>query len=137
MTSKTGFYALPPAALALVAAGLMFAPIAHAQTQSPAAPSLTTPSPSTPPSPSPSNIPDKKLDAAAAAARKVVALSDEYEQKIAKAPEADKQRLAGEAQQATIKAVSDEGLSIDEYATIMKTAQNDPAVRDKLIKRLK
>jgi hypothetical protein len=131
MTSKTGFYALPPVALALVAAGVMFAAIANAQTQSPSAPSVTTPSPS------PSNIPDKKLDAAAAAAKKVVALSDEYEQKIAKAPEADKQRLAGEAQQATIKAVSDEGLSIDEYTTIMKTAQDDPAVREKLIKRLK
>jgi hypothetical protein len=130
MTSKTRFFALPPAALALVAAGLMFAPIANAQTPSPAAPSTTKPSPSP-------DIPDKKLDAAAAAAKKVVALSDEYEQKIAKAPEADKQRLSGEAKQATIKAVSDEGLSIDEYASIMRTAQNDPAVRDRLIKRLK
>ena len=89
-----------------------------------------------PPRPLPP-FPTRKLDAAAAAAKKVVALSDEYEKKIAQAPAADKQRLTGEAKQATIKAVSDEGLSIDEYATIMRTAQNDPAVRDRLIRRLK
>jgi hypothetical protein len=91
----------------------------------------------TTPSPQPADIPDKKLDAAAAAAKKVVAVSDEYEQKIATASEADKQRLTGEARQATIKAVSDEGLSIDEYASIMRTAQNNSSVRDRLIQRLK
>jgi hypothetical protein len=126
MTSKTGFYAL-----SLVAAGLAFAPIANAQTSSPAAPSTSAPTLSS------ADIPDKKLDAAAAAAKKVVAVSDEYDKKIAQAPEADKPRLKGEAKQATIRAVSGEGLSIDEYATIMRTAQNDPAVRDRLIRRLK
>jgi hypothetical protein len=126
MKSKTGIYAIT-----LVAAGLVFAPIANAQAPAPDTPSTTTPRPQS------SDIPDKKLDAAAAAAKKVVALSDEYQQKIAQAPEGDKQRLTGEAKQATIKAVSDEGLSIDEYTTIMRTAQNDPAVRDRLIKRLK
>lgn len=126
MTSKTGFYAL-----SLVAAGLVFAPIANAQTSSPAAPSTSAPTLSS------ADIPDKKLDAAAAAAKKVVAVSDEYDKKIAQAPEADKPRLKGEAKQATIRAVSGEGLSIDEYATIMRTAQNDPAVRDRLIRRLK
>ncbi len=118
-------------ATTVFAAGLLIAPIANAQTASPDSPSVTTPSPSATP------IPDKKLDAAAAAAKKVVAVGDEYEKKIAQAPEADKQRLTGEAKQATIKAVSDEGLSIDEYTSIMRTAQNDPAVRDRLIRRLK
>jgi hypothetical protein len=122
MKSTTGLYAAT-----LVAAGLVFAPIANAQ----------TPAQTSPPAATSTDIPDKKLDAAAAAAKKVVALSDEYEKKIAQAPAADKQRLTGEAKQATIKAVSDEGLSIDEYATIMRTAQNDPAVRDRLIRRLK
>lgn len=126
MKSKIGIYAAT-----LVAVGLVFAPIANAQTPSPDAPSATTPSPSTSP------ITDKKLDAAAAAAKKVVAVSDEYEKKIAQAPEGEKQRLSGEAKQATIKAVSDEGLSVDEYTTIMRTAQNDPSVRDRLIRRLK
>ena len=119
----------------LHAAAMMFAPIANAQTSaqtpSPAAPSTSAPVPSS------ADIPDKKLDAAAAAARRVVAVGDEYDKKIAQAPPADKQRLTGEAKQAAIKAVSDEGLSIDEYATIMRTAQNDPALRDRLIRRLK
>jgi hypothetical protein len=126
MKSKIGIYAAT-----LVADGLVFAPIANAQAPSPGAPPATTPSPSAAP------IPDKKLDAVAAAAKKVVAVSDEYEKKIAQAPEGEKQRLTSEAKQATTKAVSDEGLSIDEYATIMRTAQNDPSVRDRLIRRLK
>jgi hypothetical protein len=35
------------------------------------------------------------------------------------------------------KAVTDQGLSIDEYTTILAVAQKDPIVRDKLIQRLK
>ena len=131
MKSTIRIYATTLFAAGLLIAPIVFAPMANAQTASPDSPSVTTPSPSATP------IPDKKLDAAAAAAKKVVAVSDEYDKKIAQAPEADKQRLSGEAKQAAIKAVSDEGLSIDEYATIMRTAQNDPAVRDRLIRRLK
>jgi len=126
MKSTTGVYAA-----ALVAAGVLFAPIANAQTPPSAAPSVTTPSPSS------ADIPDKKLDAAAAAAKRVTAVRDNYEQKMAQAPAAEKQRLVGEANDATIKAVTDQGLSLDEYTNIMKTAQVDPAVRDKLIQRLK
>lgn len=126
MKSKNALYATT-----LLAAAGLFAPVANAQTAAPATPSVKAPAPSATP------IPDKKLDAAAAAAKKVVAVSDEYEKKIAQAPEADKQRLTGEARQATAKAVSDQGLSLDEYTTIMRTAQNDPAVRDRLIQRLK
>ena len=36
-----------------------------------------------------------------------------------------------------VKAVTDQGLSIDEFKTIMNLAQNDPAVRNKLMQRLK
>jgi hypothetical protein len=116
MKSKNGI-----TAATLVVAGLLFAPFTNAQTPAPDAPAVTTPGPSAAP------IPDKKLDAAAAAAKKVVAVSDEYEQKIARAPEGEKQRLTGEAKQATLQAVADQGLSIAEYATI----------RDRLMQRLK
>jgi hypothetical protein len=93
---------------------------------------LTTPSPATPPA----NIPDSKLDAAAAAVKSVSAVRDTFEQKFAHAPAAEKERLVGEANDATTKAVTDQGLSIEEYTKIMKVAQNDPAVRDKLLQRL-
>ena len=52
-------------------------------------------------------------------------------------PAAEKKRIAGEADDAINKAVTDQGLSIEEFSTIMEVAQNDPGVRDKLIQRLK
>jgi len=119
--------------MTLTAGGLLFAPAANAQQQSPAAPSPTAPGPTT----APADISDKKLDAAAAAVKKVVALRDTYEQKLAQAPAAEKQRLAGEASDAIEKAVTDQGLSVEEYTTILQVAQNDPVVRSKLVQRMK
>jgi len=117
------------AAISLAAAGLLWAPVTGAQQKqdTPAGPSAT----------SPANIPDAKLDAAAAAAKKVVAVSDSYEQKLSKAPDAEKEKIIDEANKAIAKAVTEQGLSVDEYVSIMKVAQNDPAVRDKLVQRLK
>ena len=134
MQSTTGF-----CAMILTAAGLLFMPAANAQDkspaapQSPAAPSLTAPSPTT----APTVIPDNKLDAAAAAAKNVSTVKDTFEHKLAQAPVAEKERLVGEANTAIKKAVTDQGLSIEEFTTIMNVAQNDPIVRDKLIQRLK
>ena len=72
-----------------------------------------------------------KLDAVAAAAKNVSQVSDTYKQKLAKTPSADKERVTNEANAAITKAVTDQGLSVDEYVSIMKVAQNDPAVRDR------
>jgi Domain of unknown function (DUF4168) len=119
-------------ATTLVAAGLLFMPAAHAQQQSPAGPSVTTPGPTT----TPTDIPDKKLDAAAAALKKVSAIKDNYVQKLAEAPVAEKERLEGEAGDAMAKAVTDQGLSIEEYTAILKVAQKDPVVRGKLLQRM-
>ena len=110
MQSTIGFGTF--CAMILTAAGLLFMPAASAQQQSPSGPSSTMPSPTT----APTKIPDKKLDATAAA---------------------EKERVAGEANAAILKAVTDQGLSIDEYTTILQVAQNDPVVRDKLLQRLK
>jgi predicted ATPase with chaperone activity len=93
----------------------------------------------TPPSPAttPTNIADKKLDAAAAAVKKVRVIKNKYEQQLAEAPVAEKERLQGEAGDAMAKAVIEQGLSIEEYTTILKVAQQDPVVRDKLLQRMK
>src|SRR5438128_522106 len=128
MRSTTGL-----CAIVLTAAGLLFMPAANAEDQPPSAPQSTAPGPAAPRA----NIPDDKLDAVAAAVKGVSAISETYEQKLAEAPAAEKQRIAGEADNAITKAVTDQGLSIEEYMTIMKVAQNDPMVRDKLIQRLK
>ena len=72
---------------------LALAPTVNAQTQS----SLLKPSPITPSPSSPSaGIPDNKLDAAAAAAKTVSMIKQDYAQRIAQASESDKSRLADE-----------------------------------------
>jgi Domain of unknown function (DUF4168) len=120
-------------AMTLAAAGLLVMPAAHAQQQSPSGPSVTTPSPMT----TPTIISDKKLDAAAAVVKKVSVIKNKYDQQLAEAPAAEKERLQGEAGNAMAKAVTDQGLSIEEYTTILTAAQKDPVVRDKLLQRMK
>ena len=113
---------------------LALAPTVNAQTQSePSKPSPTTPSPSSPSA----SIPDNKLDAAAAATKTVSMIKQDYAQRIAQASESDKSRLADEGKQALTKAVTDQGLSVGEYTAIMQVAQNDPAVRDKILQPIK
>ena len=124
MNSMLGFCA----AIALLAAGSFVAPATQAQQKPSDAPSASVPT----------SIPDRKLDAVAAAAKRVVLIGDSYEQKLAKATgDGEKEKIIDEANKAVTKAVTDQGLSVDEYVSIMKVAQDDPAVRDKLAQRLK
>ena len=118
----------PIAAALLIAAGLLFVPAANAQVQSPS-PGLSDQSP---------NIPDQKLDAAAAAIERVASLKQDYQQRIATAAPSDKpERIANEAINALAKAVTDQGLSVEEYDSILEVAQNDPDVREKIRQRIR
>jgi len=81
-------------------------------------------------------ISDEKLNAAAAAIGRVTSIRQSYEPKIAAAPPANKQHMSEEANDAMKKAVTDQGLSVDEYNSIIRTAQNDPSVRQKLSQRI-
>jgi len=126
MKSTIGF-----CAMTLAATGLFLAPAAvHAQTQTPATPPATKPAPAT-------DISEQKLDAAAKAVKNVSTIRDSYEQKLIKAPADQKSKLADEASDAMAKAVKDQGLSVEEYTSIIEVAQNDPVVRNKLLQRLK
>jgi hypothetical protein len=116
----------PVAAAALIAAGLLSVSATNVQAQSPTT-GLSDRS---------KNIPDQKLDAAAAALQQLAILLPDYQQKLAAAPPSDKQRVADEANNALSKAVTDQGLSVEEYNTIMAEAQNDPDVREKIRQRL-
>ena len=114
-------------AAVLMAAWQLSVPAASAQLESP------SPAPSAPAQ----SIPDQKLDAAAAALQHVAGLKQDYEQRLAAAPAVpDKERIIAEANDALEKAVTDQGLSVDEYNTIMEVAQNDLNVRDKILQRL-
>jgi len=115
---------------AVLVAACLFVPAASAQAPSPASP---TPNRS---DQSPI-IPDQKLDAAATALQQVADLKHDYQQRVDSATsEPDKQRIVDEANSALTKAVTDQGLSVEEYTAIMVIAQNDPQVRAKILQRL-
>jgi Domain of unknown function (DUF4168) len=82
------------------------------------------------------NIPDDKLNAAAAAIDHVASIKHDYEQKMAKAPDSDRNKIADDANNAIEKAITDQGLSVEEYSSILHVAQNNPDVRNKLLQRL-
>jgi predicted TIM-barrel fold metal-dependent hydrolase len=116
-----------PTAVVLLIAGLFFLPAANAQVQSPS-PGASS---------QPPNITDQKLDAAAAAIERVASLKQDYQQRIAAAASADKERIFNEAVSALKKAVTDQGLSVEEYDSILEVAQNDPDVREKIRQRIR
>ena len=116
------------AAAALIAAAQLCIP-ANAQNPS----SSPTPERSAPAA----NLSDQKLDAAAAALGQVASLLRDYQQRLLAATEpADKQRIAQEGNGALKKAVEDQGLTIEEYNSIIVVAENDPEVRNKILQRM-
>jgi hypothetical protein len=110
---------------AVLAAGQFVVPAALAQAEPP---SQSAPAPA---------ISDQKLDAAAAALERVASLQQTYRRQLSEAPQqADKERIVAEANGALSKAVTDQGLSVEEYSSILQAAQNDPALRAKIMQRL-
>jgi len=105
-------------------------PAAHAQAQPPEA-GRTDVVPQAP------NIPDHKLDAMATALERVTSVRQNYETQISQAQPSDKERLADEGNNAIEKAVTDQGLSVEEFNTIIVVAQNNPDVREKILQRLR
>jgi Domain of unknown function (DUF4168) len=83
------------------------------------------------------NIPDQKLDAIAAALEQVITVRENYEQRLQKAPASDADRIADEAKNALVKAVTDQGLSVEEYNSILVVAQNNPEVRKQIVQRMR
>ena len=118
------------AAAVMTAAWCSSVPTASAQGAQSEAPA---PSPSNPAA----NITEQKLDAAAAALERVIGLQKTYGQRLAEAEQADKGRIVAEANDALTKAVADQGLSVEEYSSILEVAQNDPEVRGKLLQRIR
>jgi hypothetical protein len=77
------------------------------------------------------------LDAIAAALGQVVSVRESYEQRLQKAPASETERIADEAKGALVKAVTDQGLSVEEYNSILVVAQNNPEVRKQIVQRMR
>src|ERR1700730_4721924 len=87
--------------------------------------------------PDQNSIPDQKLDAAAAALEQVANVREDYQQRIEAAAPSDRQGIADEAKNALVKAITNHGLSVEEYTSILVVAQNDPVVREKIVQRIR
>jgi len=84
------------------------------------------------------DLSDQKLSAVAAAVERVVSLRKDYGQRLAKAEEpAEKERIVAEANNALTKAVTEQGLSVEEYASILDKARDDPELQGKLLQRIR
>ena len=95
---------------------------------------------SPPPGPSTSapDLSDQKLSAVAAALERVASLQMDYGQRIAQAEApAEKERIVAEANNELTKAVTEQGLSVEEYASILDLAQANPEIRGKIIQRIR
>jgi hypothetical protein len=111
--------------LIVAAAGALAAPSGHAQ-----APSASPASPAT------SRLSNEKLDQAAAAIARVAFLRQSYEHQLAQADPAEREKIAEQASGELAKAVNDQGLSVEEYNSIVDRARTDPDVRKKILDRL-
>jgi hypothetical protein len=88
------------------------------------------------PSTFPADLWDQKLSAAAAALKRVASLQKDYRQRIAEAP-AEKARIVAEAHNEFTKIVTEQGLSIEEYTSILDLARDDPRIRDRILQRMR
>jgi hypothetical protein len=121
---------------ALLAAVAQFS-AASAQTPPAPSPQTVVPQAQSPAQTDPAaSIPNQKLDAAAAAMQRIASLKRDYLQLLEDAPTDDQPRIANEANNALEKAVTDQGLSVEEYTAIVEMAQNDPQVRQKIVERM-
>lgn len=111
--------------------GALIAGPVHAQSAKSAQPQATSPS-----AIAPSDLTDQKIDAVATALENVTKVDQQYSQQIAKAPESDKQRIVEEANNVMVKAVTDQGLSVEEYSKIIEVASNDAGLRQKILQRI-
>ena len=116
-------------AAAIVTAGCYFSiPTANLLAQSP---------PSSPSTSAP-DLSDQKLSATAAALERVVSLQKDYRQRIAEADApAEKERIVAEANNELTKAVTEQGLSVEEYSSILGVARDDPEIRGKILQRIR
>ena len=96
--------------------------------QSPSPPSLAQSS---------SDITEQKLDSGTAALERIGRLKEDYRDQIAAAPPAEHDRIAGAARRAFAEAVTDQGLSLDEYAEFIDAAKNDPQIHEKVFQRFR
>lgn len=121
---------------AVVAACLVAAPVgAQQQEQQP----QQAPQPGSPQDVAPqTSFSEDQIDAFAAAAQDVTRLQQEYDTKLQTAGnEQEVETLRGEAADAMMNVLEDQGLTPEEYNSILQAAQADPALYAAIVERMR
>jgi hypothetical protein len=132
--ARTLTSSLAVAGLTMAWLGIVPMATAAAQAQPPA---QSDQSQSPAPSDQKADISDQKLDATAAAIKQVAGIKEAFVERLESAPQSDKEQIVKEAEEALVKAVTDQGLSVSEYSSILVVAQNNAEVKRKIIQRLR
>jgi hypothetical protein len=81
------------------------------------------------------SVPDETVARTGAALKQVAEIKNVYAPKVEAAPTPDERtRLSNQEIDAAKKAIGEQGLTIDQYNDVMKLAQADPALRERLLK---
>ena len=91
------------------------------------------PSPSVAPGAPGAPIPDGTIGKAGAALRDVAKLQQKYQGRMDSATPEQKQGLSEQANAEAVQAIQSHGLSVQEYSTVVRTAQNNPQVKQRLL----
>lgn len=78
-------------------------------------------------------IPDATIGKAGAALHDVAQLQAKYQEKIESASPQQKQALSEQANAEAVQAIQSHGLSVQEYSKVIRTAQNDTQVKQRLL----
>lgn len=110
--------------------------VAQPQTPVPGTPGSGNAVPSTSAPAHASQVPDQKITQTATAMQKVMNLRENYEQRLASAAPSQRGAIAQQGDVAIQKAVTDQGLTLAEYNSIIQLAENNPDLRQKLLSRM-
>jgi hypothetical protein len=78
-------------------------------------------------------VPDATISKAGAALRDVANLQEKYQPKMDSATPKEKEGLSAQANAEAVQAIQSHGLSMQEYSSVVRMAQTNPQVRQRLL----
>lgn len=79
------------------------------------------------------NISDQTIGKAGAALHDVAKLQQKYESQMNTASPEQKKGLSAQANAEAVEAIQSHGISLQEYSNVMRTAQNNPQVKERVL----
>jgi hypothetical protein len=82
---------------------------------------------------SPAAIPEQTIGKAGAALHDVAKLQEKYQGQMDSASPEQKKGLSEQANAEAVEAIQSHGISVQEYTSVMRTAQNNPQVKQRVL----